>query len=425
MNNNYYVYVHKIADTGEIFYVGKGRGSRLTCKNKRSRPWNRVVAENQWIAEKHTNGLSEDDAAILEVKLIAELNPVANVQKKDTRAKPVNKSDFDNLFYYSETSKSGLRFKKDGRYKAGREAGTKSPAGYYRVKLNGTNYLAHRVVWALNNGDLGRDIIDHKDKNRSNNNISNLRLVTSSINNKNSSLKKHNNTGFVGVGFLKKPNIFTASWATDDSKQGRKHFSILKYGEELALALAVEYRYRKTAELQTYLSNETYKRLPVLDNYSEEEINKMFECDLFADNTSGIRGISFCSIKGGDFWWYRKVGKKCKSFSCTKYGNDLAKKLALEYKSFMENKIPLECVSEALKEEIDKSNSPPNKSGIRGLSFTGKNKDFVTAVAGSAGERVVKAFDTKEYGLLPAIHAALEWRENIKKEKLCRSISRN
>ena len=77
--NRYYVYLHKIASTGEVFYVGKGQRSRLTSVHRRNTTWNAIVSEKEWFAEKYMDNLSSDEAANLEVKLIAELAPVANL----------------------------------------------------------------------------------------------------------------------------------------------------------------------------------------------------------------------------------------------------------------------------------------------------------------------------------------------------------
>lgn len=214
--------------------------------------WHNITKDNEWLAEKYKDNLSDDEAATLEVKLIAELNPLANIHKKDIRPKPIKQAYFNQLFYYCPISKTGLRFKHDGKTpsckgwrKAGDEAGGLTKSGYYSVRVDGENYMVHRIVWALNHGDLEYGLIDHKDKNRSNNKIENLRLVTHSINCKNSSIKKHNKTGHIGITFQKEIQCYTATWSNDKAEQQRKHFSATKYGKELALALAVEYRYRE------------------------------------------------------------------------------------------------------------------------------------------------------------------------------------
>ena len=422
--NRYYVYLHKIASTGEVFYVGKGQRSRLTSVHGRNISWHNITKDNEWLAEKYKDNLSEDEAATLEVKLIAELNPLANIHKKDIRPKPIKQEYFEKFFYYCPTSKTGLRFKQDGKTasckgwrKAGDEAGGLMKSGYYSVRVDGQNYMVHRIVWSLNHGDLDHTLVDHKDKNRSNNRIENLRLVTHSINGKNSSIKRHNKTGHIGISFVKKFNIYTATWSTDDGEPQTKHFSATKHGNDLALALAVEYRHRKTLEISTYTPNENYLRLPALNNLSEEDITKMFECDLVSTNTSGINGIYFHSVKGNGFWVYRKGRRGVKkSFSCTKYGNEQAKKLAIEYKDYIENSLDFSYLSSGLKEEITNYNNANNSSGIRGIIFTGVNKDIVTAQCSKQYKGLSVRFDTKIYGLLPAIKMALEWRERVKKE---------
>lgn len=56
--------------------------------------------------------------------------------------------------------------------------------GYKRVKLNGKEYLFHRLVanQFIENNDETKTQIDHIDRNRSNNNINNLRWCTRSEN---------------------------------------------------------------------------------------------------------------------------------------------------------------------------------------------------------------------------------------------------
>lgn len=60
--------------------------------------------------------------------------------------------------------------------------------GYVRVKVNGVRYKVHRIVWKMMTGRDPIGIIDHIDKNPSNNRFENLRDTNHSINalNKNS-----------------------------------------------------------------------------------------------------------------------------------------------------------------------------------------------------------------------------------------------
>ena len=56
--------------------------------------------------------------------------------------------------------------------------GWKNPLGYYLIKVNGKSLLAHRLAWYLMKGKMPEEVIDHIDRNPSNNKLKNLRSVT-------------------------------------------------------------------------------------------------------------------------------------------------------------------------------------------------------------------------------------------------------
>lgn len=66
----YYVYVHRRADTGEVFYVGKGFGKRAWKKTTRSEWWKRIEAKHGRTVEIHADDLDENLAFELEAELI-------------------------------------------------------------------------------------------------------------------------------------------------------------------------------------------------------------------------------------------------------------------------------------------------------------------------------------------------------------------
>lgn len=69
---DFYVYVHRKAATGEIFYVGKGKDDRAwDSKYDRSKHWNYVVNKHGLIVEIIQSGLREWYAFELEIELIA------------------------------------------------------------------------------------------------------------------------------------------------------------------------------------------------------------------------------------------------------------------------------------------------------------------------------------------------------------------
>lgn len=108
------------------------------------------------------------------------------------------------MFYVDETSKTGLRWKVSPhpRIQPHEIAGTIARDGYYIVQYKKSQYKVHRVIWAICNAkDPGFMQIDHIDRDRGNNKISNLRIVTPSINNQNKS-----NQSALGVGVTKIKN---------------------------------------------------------------------------------------------------------------------------------------------------------------------------------------------------------------------------
>jgi hypothetical protein len=72
--------------------------------------------------------------------------------------------------------------------------------GYKHVILNKKNHRVHRLVALafLPNPD-NKVCVDHKDNNKSNNNINNLRWCTIQENNQNTSLNKNNTSGYKGI----------------------------------------------------------------------------------------------------------------------------------------------------------------------------------------------------------------------------------
>ena len=60
---------------------------------------------------------------------------------------------------------------------AGKKAGRCRKDGYCEVVINGNLHLIHRVIWALFHDKWPDNVIDHIDRNPSNNCIDNLRDV--------------------------------------------------------------------------------------------------------------------------------------------------------------------------------------------------------------------------------------------------------
>lgn len=73
--------------------------------------------------------------------------------------------------------------------------------GYRVINIGGSQRLAHRIIWLIVHGVTPTQI-DHIDRNRTNNVLSNLRDVSAYTNQRNMSLSKNNTTGVNGVRIL-------------------------------------------------------------------------------------------------------------------------------------------------------------------------------------------------------------------------------
>jgi hypothetical protein len=68
----------------------------------------------------------------------------------------------------------------------GNVAGSKNQVdGYLSIKIGGRNYKMHRLAWLYVHGEQPAGILDHKDQDKENNRIDNLRPATWSQNNVN------------------------------------------------------------------------------------------------------------------------------------------------------------------------------------------------------------------------------------------------
>lgn len=93
------------------------------------------------------------------------------------------------LYYNPNTGLFIWRISRGRKVMAGQVAGSKFEE-YIRIKVDGKNYLAHRLAWLYVNGDWPVNLIDHKNMLGSDNRINNLREASSSQNTANSKSKR-------------------------------------------------------------------------------------------------------------------------------------------------------------------------------------------------------------------------------------------
>lgn len=184
------VYLHRDSE-GVIRYVGKGSNTYKRHQDTyyRSKKWWEVFPEANPVVEILSQGLTNKEALQLESQVIAEnVDTVVNEIYSSSIIKILDFDTFDSALYYDETSPSFLRWKSDRTPSVKKDdvAGYLRQDGYWQVWLGKKYYRAHRVVWLLNHGSIADNLlIDHKDRNRANNAIDNLRLCDYFENRKN------------------------------------------------------------------------------------------------------------------------------------------------------------------------------------------------------------------------------------------------
>jgi uncharacterized ubiquitin-like protein YukD len=138
----------------------------------------------------------------------------------------------------------------------------KNDKGYHLIKLkyNGKRYnlTVHRVIWALIKNEWPSHTIDHKDNNKSNNKIENLRIATVGENNKNKPSTKNSTSKYKGITWKLKENKWYVAVKVDGKS---KHFGI--FDDEIAAAIA----YNETAKK----CHGEFAYINIIDGYTNKE----------------------------------------------------------------------------------------------------------------------------------------------------------
>lgn len=143
--------------------------------------------------------------------------------------------------------------------KRGRGRKVNQPIGYTRsdgyvvIIINGHNYYAHRLAWAMWYGDFpeggGQFLIDHVNGKRDDNRIANLKVASYEGNNRNAQKNSRNKSGTTGAFRWDKkfPSgktyaYWRATWHDENGKKQCKDFPIHTHGEESAEQMAIDCR---------------------------------------------------------------------------------------------------------------------------------------------------------------------------------------
>ena len=170
----------------------------------------------------------------------------------------MSRKDWNKYLEYDETSPSCLRWKVEIRtgknynrvlVSPGDEAGC-FPGGdcYWTVRLDNKSYTVHTVIYEMFFGPIPKGkVIDHINGIKTDNRVSNLRVVDRRTNQRNMKQPSTNTTGATGVSFNMVNNgrngRYRATYVDEFGITHGKNFSVKKCGsKEEALNLACKWR---------------------------------------------------------------------------------------------------------------------------------------------------------------------------------------
>ena len=165
---------------------------------------------------------------------------------------------------------------------------------YSEVSVNTRKILIHKLVglhFVPNHN--GYDIVDHIDRNRQNNNSSNLRWTNKQLNGLNLSLSKRNYSGCKGITYMKKKDKWRVRWFEGKNEQGKycktKEEAIKHRIEVLKLHYPKEY---VDYEINYLLSIQDFEKPVMSIDESKDDIEYEDEIWKFIQNTNNLYQIS-------------------------------------------------------------------------------------------------------------------------------------
>lgn len=130
------------------------------------------------------------------------------------------------LSYDPETGHFTWIKKRKAQSVAGDLAGSLEKSGYIRIGFKGDVYNAHRLAWLFYYGIMPKDLIDHKNGNRSDNWITNLRECSNKENQQNQQKAQiDNKTGMLGVCWDSYNNRYKAAIKVDGKIRNLGNFN--------------------------------------------------------------------------------------------------------------------------------------------------------------------------------------------------------
>ncbi len=129
-----------------------------------------------------------------------------------------------------------------GRRKTiGNEVAARDKNGYIVVQINRKQYFAHRIIFEMHHGYLP-EIVDHHDRDVSNNLIENLRAATNAQNQSNRPASPKNKCGVKGVCWIEKQRKWKAGIKVNQKNVHLGYFDDIKSAGAAYAAAALKYQ---------------------------------------------------------------------------------------------------------------------------------------------------------------------------------------
>jgi len=135
-------------------------------------------------------------------------------------------------FCYDPTERFLIWKKRKGRAERGDPVGSICD-GYRATKFCGKTYRVHRMIWMMYFGEIEDGVeIDHRDGDRENNSLSNLRLATKFENMRNTPRRVNNKSGVKGVNWNKNHGKYQVQLWHEGKKIHGGYFADLETAEQ-------------------------------------------------------------------------------------------------------------------------------------------------------------------------------------------------
>ena len=142
------------------------------------------------------------------------------------------------LDYDPATGAFTWKISNSNRVKVGSVAGSQSDKGYLCIRVCSRRYKAHRLAWLYVYGVWPEDQIDHINRNRADNRISNLRDVSHKQNHQNTGKPRNNTSGHTGIGWHKQSSKWVVQIIHNQKKIHLGYFTNIE--ESIAARKAAE-----------------------------------------------------------------------------------------------------------------------------------------------------------------------------------------